>query len=216
LVSSVTYVTDVVNAAAAVGGADRETLANARVAYRATASSLQRAVSPADFEYLAKQYVSPQYGRIATAKAINPGGSLVRVVIVPRVGGAASAGLRTDLTTYLTGKKAVCTSVQVIGATYVAVNVTATVHGLAGYGATTIETNVRQALTALLSPTYQNDDGEFPNTIGRDISLSDIYAAIKAADGVNYCTLTMPTGDITITNEQIADVGTFAITVVTA
>jgi hypothetical protein len=216
LVTSVTYVSDVVNAAAAVGGADRETLANARINYRTTASALERAVSESDWAYLARTFVSTQYGAIATAKVINPGGSMIRVVIVPRVGGAPPTGLRTDLATYLTGKKTVCTAVQVVGPTYVTIDVTATVYALAGYGATTIETNVRQALTALLSPTYQNADGEFPNLIGRDITLSDIYAAIKGATGVNYCTVTTPTTDTVISNEEIADVGTFTITVVTA
>jgi hypothetical protein len=217
LVSAVDYVTTVTNAAAAAGGTDRETLAHAKVAYRASASALQRAISPADWEYLTENYASSTYGRIAVSKTTHPGASVIKVIIVPEGGGTSTTAFKEEIKTYLEGKRTVCTAIQVVDATYVDIDVTVEVQALLGYGATTIETNVRARLMRVLSPTYQDPDtGLYTGEIGRDVTLALLYREIMAAEGVAHCTITTPTTDTLITQQEIANPGTITITVVSA
>jgi uncharacterized phage protein gp47/JayE len=146
---------------------------------------------------------------------LNPGGSLIRLIIVPEGGGNSTASFRNELKAYLDGKRTVCTATQVLDATYIDIDIEVSVRALTGYGSSTIDTNVRAALMALLSPTYQNPDtGLYTGEIGRDITIADIYSALMGATGVEHCTLTTPTSDTLIASDEIAKPGTITITVV--
>lgn len=216
IVTPVTYVEGVTNAAAAFGGTGRESLERARIAYRQMIKSLNRAVSFEDYKYFAESYTSPLYGSVAKAGALTPGGSMIQVPIVPIEGGMPSAALKAAVETYLETVKTLCTNVSVIDPVYIAINVTTTVYALPGFGATTVKGNVTNALFALLSPTYKDPVSlTYPNEFGRDVRLSDLYRAIGNAEGVDYCTIAIPTTDTMITPDKIANVGTFSITVVT-
>lgn len=217
IITPITYILSVNNAEAATGGVDRETLDHARIASRAHQRAFGRAVSAADYEYWAENFVSPLYGSIAVAKAINSGGSKIQVAIVPISGELPSSGLKADLEAFLATKGELCVSVSVIDPVYQPINVTSAIYCKPGFGVTTVESNVRSALTAILSPTYRDAaTGLYPNKIGRSIYLADLYQAIMQAEGVHYCVITLPTTDTILIPTKCATLGVVTLTLLAA
>lgn len=214
LITAVQYVTGVTNALAASGGQDRESIESARLRAPAFIRTLQRAVTLSDMETLAEHYVSPTFGAIAKAKAISYGGFSFHVMIVPRSGGYPDAAHRAELQAYLDELRMVCTAIQVTNPNYRQVNVTATVTMYPNFSPAEVAARIRERLVAYISPAYQDPTtGVYPHGFGRDIHLSDLYALIDGTDGVDHCTVTVPTSSIIVNDYEIADIGTITLTV---
>lgn len=213
---AVTYVDSVTNATAASGGSDRETLEHARLFAPAGLRAVAGAVTAGDVETLSTAFTSSLYGGVANAKAYISGGSTIKVAIISQAGGLPSAGLKSALQTYLDTKRMICTSIQVTDPVIVPVDITISVTVLANYSPSQIAAGIRERLAAYLSPTYQDPGtGLYPHGFGRNIYLSDLYAIIDGATGVDFCTISAPTANIIIGDYEIADIGDLSITVTT-
>lgn len=213
VVSSVTYLEAVTNAAASTGATDRETLEHARHFAPANIRTLQRAVTLEDIETLCTAHVSTTYGGIAQAKAHVVSSYLAHVAVVPATGGLPSSALRTELANMLTSYTMVGTSIQVVDPAYVSVDISASITALASYHLATVAGQVEARLQNFLSSEYQDPDtGLYPHAFGRNIYLSDVYAIIRNTAGVDHCQIIAPTSNTIVEDYQIATPGTITIT----
>lgn len=212
LVSDLDYVEAVSNSSAASGGADPETIAHARKFAPASLRSLERAVSAGDYKYLAESYVSAEYGAIAKAAALEIGLS-VEVRIVPASGGLPPQGLKDELRAYLVERRTACTGLEVADPVYNYVDIILDLYIQTNYNRDSVINAVRSSLASLLSPAYQDPEtGLYPHEFGRDVYLSDLYHTIESVSGVDRCDISEPTANVTIENNEIADIGTLNIT----
>jgi hypothetical protein len=211
LISNVDYVISVNNTNGASGGTDQETIEHARKFGPASLRTLERAVTTADYKYLAEQFRSDQFGGIAKARAKEVALS-VKVYIVPSSGGAPAQGLKDELLEYLEERKVACTPVEVEDPTYNSVDITMDLYILSNYARDTVINEVRSALSNFLSPTYLDPDGLYPHEFGRDIYLSDLYQIIEGIEGVDHSLISTPTANVTVEDHEIVQLGTLDIT----
>jgi predicted phage baseplate assembly protein len=215
LLSSVTYVESVTNAAAATGGTNEETLAHAAMFGPPTFKAGDRAVTAGDIETLCNGFVSATQGGVAQSKVIVIGGVSANVMIVPRSGGLPSPGLKTELLAYLESRQPVCTNISILDPQYRTVDLDVEIWVERGFATSDVIQSVRAQLLAYLSPVYQDPGtGLYPHEFGRDFYVSDIHAAINQARGVDHFTLKTPIGDVAIQDYQIGDVGTISLTLI--
>ena len=214
IITVLTYVTGVTNAAASTGGSDQESIAHAKRFAPASVRTQERGVSIEDIQNICNAYVSSIYGSIAKSKAYSLGGLTIHVMIVPAAGGLPSDGLKTELLGLLNSGRMVCTYIVVEDPQYIYVDVTADIYAQDNFSSEVVASNVRQALISLIAANYQSNITEtYPHEFGRDIYLSDIYHAIDAAVGVDHCTINLPTADTNIEDYEIADMGDISLTV---
>lgn len=133
----------------------------------------------------------------------------VAVAVAAAGGVALSAPIKAELEATFEAQSAAMLDVHVIDPTVTTVNVTATVHRLAGFTDAEVEANVEAALTAYLNP----DTWEWGATVRRN----DLIALIESTAGVDYLDAghpTTPAADVALTGvAPLADVGTLTITV---
>jgi len=216
LISAVNYVESVNNGRAASGGVDRETLNHARLFGPGTLKALDRAVTVEDMETLAETFHSAVYGGIAKAKAFEVGGVSSIVMVVPKKGGYPSAGLKSALLTHLNERRMICTAIQVADPNYRLVDIEVTVYTFGNYSPSQVAGEVRANLVSYLSPVYQDPEtGLYPHGFGRNVYLSDLYRIIDATQGVDHCSISTPSANVTIQEYQIVDIGTIDIIVST-
>ncbi len=171
-------VTSVTNQGGAAGGADAETIASMQQSIPRSLFSLQRAVTLKDYAALAIQYPG-----VAKAQATATVYTSVLLYVAPVGGGVPTTTLRTAVSAFLADKKLVNVTITTSAPTYVNVNITATVHVLENFYQPTVKTMVTNALQTLLS----FDSVEFDT----NITVSKIYHAIQAVEGVDYATLSL-------------------------
>jgi len=213
LITSVDYVDSVINSSAASGGTERETIEHAKIFAPSSVKTLSRVLNKWDAELICESYVSSSFGSIAQAKAVEIGGQLVSIMILPASGGYPSTEFRSELQSYLSDRKVVCSIFQVVDPTYQAIDIAATVWIVDGYAISEVIAAVRLALVSYLSPIYQEPEtGLYPHDFGRNIYISDLYRIIDSVDGVDNCNIAIPVSDIIIDEVKIADVGDIILT----
>ncbi len=213
ILSTVSYVESVTNAAKATGGIDRETLDHARIYGPASVRTNDRMVTLQDIQSLCTSYRSTKYGGVVHAIAYEVGHWMAQVRVVPQAGGAVSAGLKNELETYLRAKRMIGTIVEVVEAEYVYVDITAEVNVLPNYSSSEVAAKVRENLVAFLSPRYQDQKtGLYPHTFGRNLYKADLFRVIQSTAGVDFCQITEPVGDTIVAKYQIAEVGDISVT----
>ena len=213
LLSSVDYIESVTNAKAASGGTDRETLEHAKAFAPASIRTLDRMVTAEDIETVCRQYRSTTYGGIAQAKVFVIAGFSAQVMVIPASGGSPSVGLKAELLAVLQAGRAACSNIGVVDPIYRTVDIEADVHTLRGFATTKVIANIRNAVAAYLSPTYQDPaTSAYPHGFGQDLHLSDIYRAVDAAQGVDFVHIAAPTSDVFVSEFQIADIGNIKLT----
>lgn len=186
---------NVSNAFAAAGGTDEETLDNAKERARRMVRSQCRAVTLADFEYLAKQA-----GDIARAKALalyNPQfptiqvPGAVSVIIVPNAkrdpnapfAPAPSDGLMRTVCAYLDQRRLLTTEVYVIAPSYQQIVVAAEITVNDDADTAAVQDAVAQALATYFDPIEGGDD-KMGWPFGGTIFYSKVYQRIFAVPGV--------------------------------
>lgn len=176
LADNVTY-----NSSQMSGGSDPETTDQIRANAPAAFQTANRAVSPADFASLA---LSVPGVMMASATA-NHSTSVTLYVLGPNYL-APTSGLTNAILEFFTGKTLAGVSLSVAAPSLIAVDIgsatqTAQIQVLPQYSQTAVENAVVTALQTLLSPPVQN--------FGAQINISDVYQAILAVAGVDWCSV---------------------------
>jgi hypothetical protein len=206
---AISYVT-ATNAVEALGGANADGTDQLKTKIKAAISSRRRAVTLADYEYLASQV--PRIGR---AKATGGVYSSITLYAQTQDDGSITPGLTgdpvtttsnwntlsADLSAYLADKIPVGTTVTIQPPTYVPVYVSMTVNIGAAYRKNTVKLNIAKA--------FLNTGGLFSfenNGFGRTISQSALISKAYGIEGVESVTLTK------LNTDNSSSVGTLALT----
>lgn len=121
-------------------------------------------------------------------------------------GGQLPAGVKTALAAAMQAITAAGATVHVVDAALSTVDVTATVHPIAGYDTNAVRDACEAALAAWLAP----ETWEFGETV-RVTTLTTVLAAVE---GVDYVTsVTTPAADVTLNANGLPAAGALSITV---
>jgi predicted phage baseplate assembly protein len=200
LKTSIPYVDRVENRKPAIGGLDAETLEDALVRAPALLRSRDRAVTEADFEFLASQALPEAIGRVKClqprpdeAGRVLPG--QVYVLIIPRVadpdGYIAPEQLEprseqiAALAAYLDERRLLTTRVNIQRPEYQAVAVKVRLRAAIGADQATVRATVLSRLYRFLNPLTGWTDGK-GWLFGRTLYLSDIYQCLQGLRDVQF------------------------------
>jgi uncharacterized phage protein gp47/JayE len=195
LLGAVSGVQSVTNLRAAEGGSDGETLDSYRERAPFTLRARGRAITASDYETLAREASSA----VAVAHAIagqdvnglmRPG--WMTLTILPRSHDAQpmpSFGLRNEVRQYIENRAPADVSglhqLFVSAPDYQPIDVAATVTPIDPSLAADVETAAAAALAVFLHPLYGGPQGQgWPP--GRSVYLSDVAAALRAIEGLDY------------------------------
>jgi predicted phage baseplate assembly protein len=189
-------VAHVTNPRHALGGVDAETLDNARERAAMEFRARYRAVTAADYEFLAGE-ASPQVARARCVAAEKPGDA-VRVHILPRVEPAdrhmsedqlrPEAGLVEVVRRFLDGRRPVGASIDVLPVELRGITVVVNVQAAPRANVERIEQDLLYALNVYLNPLIggsQHGPGsgwEF----GRALNTGELYGLAHAVPGVEF------------------------------
>lgn len=212
--STVIGVISVTNTAAATGGQNAETLDQIRVNAPAALISLNRAVTLADYEALARKVPG-----VAKAKALSAVYSSVTLYIAPLGGGIDADGVpiymnadrKLAVSEYLADRIPAPTTVTLADPSYVKIDVSFDLVVAPQYNQKSVEAAVKAQVVSYLA----YDAVGF----GARVTLGGLFAAINKVMGVGYSTITLLArqGDVGMSDVQLADdeipvLGTLAVT----
>lgn len=168
----------VTNPQAASGGADRESIENARRQAPGVFRSLRRAVTREDYVALAENFPG-----VARADAVAPGWTYVDLYIVPQGQDFnLTNDLRARLLRYFEDKRMVTTQVFIRQPRYVMVDIAVTVGISPTFYREDVVGRVEEALLAL----FEIEQLDF----GQTLYLSKIFEAAEAIQGVDFVDVT--------------------------
>ncbi len=198
LKSTVPYVASVINFTAAAGGADAETLDRAKLRAPSVVRARTRAVTAEDFECLAME-ASPLVARArcvaaGSADGHGPPPGVVRLLLVPAISDTARfipadelelpRRLREDLQAYLDERRLLATHLEIGSPVYQPVAVVARIKVKDGANAAETVAAIEQRIYGYLNPVSGGSGGGLG--FGRGVTLSEVYAAIQGAPGLDY------------------------------
>lgn len=167
----------VTNPAPANGGADRESIEHAVAQAPSVFRSLQRAVTSADYEALARNV-----NGVAKVRAVSDGWNKVTLLVAPAGGGKVSDELEIRLKAYFEDKRMLSQVVEIDDVDYVEIRVTATVGIESYYVREDVVAAVRRATAAVLA----FEDVAF----GQTVYVGRFYEAAQSVAGVTFVTIT--------------------------
>ncbi|MFQ5401118.1 MAG: putative baseplate assembly protein [Anaerolineae bacterium] len=200
LKTAIPYIARVSNREPAWGGLDAETLEAAMMRAPALLRSRDRAVTEADFEFLARQALPAAIGRVkclqprpSEAGRVAPG--QVYLLVVPRVPNPAGyldpAQLELNeadmaaLAAYLDERRLLTTRVDVRAPAYRWVAARVQLRAAPGADQAEVEAEVLARLYRFLNPLTGGPDGKgWP--FGRDLFLSDVYQCLQGISNVQF------------------------------
>ena len=158
--------------------------------------SVERAVTPADYELLALT-AEGTTGQIARARCVpgfnlaladaqaraTPSPGTVSVMIVPTAGSSLDA-LLPLVVRYLEPRRLLAARVQVVGPRYVPLRVRVTLTLLPDALESVMRARVVDALTRYLDPIVGRDGSGWP--FGRSVNVSEIYRLLDTLPGVDF------------------------------
>lgn len=200
LKTAIPYIARVSNREAAWGGLDAESLEAAMMRAPALLRSRDRAVTEADFEFLARQALPAAIGRVkclqprpSEAGRVAPG--QVYVLVIPRVPNPAGylepAQLEPDkadleaLNAYLDERRLLTTRLDTRAPSYRFVAARAHLRASPGARQGDVEAEVLARLNRFLNPLTGGPDGtgwEF----GRDLFVGDVYQCLQGTPNVQF------------------------------
>lgn len=193
--SSPPYVSRVSNRVAARGGMDAELLENAKVRVPHFLRSLGRAVTAADFEYLAKEAAPGRIGRVHCLQPPLTNRGEIKVLVIPqipRLTGFISPesleladDVREAVQTYLDDRRLLSTQLEITQPSYqwVETEVRISVGDL--FDREKVRTAVETRLFEFINPLIGGVDGQGWK-FGRDLFVSDLMAVLLSVEGVNF------------------------------
>ncbi|WP_172385864.1 putative baseplate assembly protein [Streptomyces sp. MNP-20] len=193
--TSIPYVTEVVNAEAAHGGVDGETVEEAKVRAPITLRAQERAVTLRDYEELARR-AAPETARITCleGRVDDYGAHAVRVLVVPQAVPDPGGRLRFEqlvpgdallerITRHLDERRLIGTRLAVGPPYYQGVTVVATVHAFRGVETDQVRRAAHDALYRHLDPLTGGADGRgWP--FGRPAQAGEVFAVLQRVPGV--------------------------------
>jgi hypothetical protein len=199
--------TSVTNAASATGGAAEETIEEAKINAPASLRALYRMMDPEGIEALIQTYPGVARVQVVDRNSSADIARYYRIVayVAPEGGGDLPALLREDLEAYILEKKVRPMDIRVEEATYVPVNVTASIYVHSAYRSAT----VRQAVVAVVNDFFDLAEGDLDFTDG--VTAAEIGAVINDVDGVSYSVVT--SADVECSEGEIPIAGTVTVTV---
>jgi predicted phage baseplate assembly protein len=189
--SAVPYVSGVINLAAASGGVDAETVAEAKVRGPLSLRTGQRAVTARDYERLTMES-SIEVAR-ARCRPASRGNGAVNLLVVPHVRSdptthqlddfAISPQLMTTIADALDEHRLVGTSVEIGTPYYQGISVVALLHGAPGRPSALVRQRATAGLARFLNPLTGGSDGTgWP--FDADVNLAVITQLLESVDGV--------------------------------
>lgn len=212
-VSNVTAVTNPpgVGGAGAVGGADAETLDDIRDNAPRSLTTIDRAVTLADYANLAIKV--PGVAKANAQAAVYTNVSLYIAPTSSSVNPVADANTKQKVQDYLAGRKMVNATITILDPTYVPINIATSGVGalnvLPQFNREAVRLDVEKAIRSLLAYTNVN--------FASRIALSDLYKAAQSVTGVAYVVFSIlartPTGlaDVQLAYNEIPSAGTILI-----
>ncbi len=200
LKTAIPYIARIVNRKAAWGGLDAESLEAAMMRAPALLRSRERAVTEADFEFLACQALPALIGRVkclqpkpSDAGRVVPG--QVYVLVIPRLpdpGGYIfpdTLELRNDdvaaLGAYLDERRLLTTRLDIRPPAYQWVSAHVSLRASPGVDRAEVEAEVLRRLYRFLNPLVGGQDGSgWP--FGRGLFVSDIYQSLQGIKSIQF------------------------------
>lgn len=199
LKSSIPYIARVTNFNAAVGGLDPESLEAAKFRAPNALRSQDRAVAPADYEFLA--YQSSRLVARARCIQVRTDGSgnsappgtveLLLVPLLPRDHPRTVDALQptpeliSTVREYLDDRRLLATQLVVDGAAYLGVRIEASIVVEPNTDPETVRQRVADRLTDYLDPLVGGAEGTgWP--FGRDLYLSEVQGVVQSVPGVRF------------------------------
>jgi predicted phage baseplate assembly protein len=209
LKSAIPYIDQVTNLRRAAGGRDQETLEEAKFRAQRELRAQLRAVTPEDYEDLAKK-ASRSVGRV---KCNIPQGSqgrlppgIVEILIVPSVTDSLRSGdlskLHVDeiltrmVSDYLDNYRLLTTTLQIKAPRYLGIKVEAEIVTLEYSQPELVRARVLESLRNFISPLALNETPEQPDELmgtawegwpfGRSLYVAEIFSLIQRVPGVKH------------------------------
>ena len=193
LKSSVPYVGRVENRVGAAGGVDAEDIESAKVRGPILLRSRNRAVTPEDYEELAREAVS-DIARVRCVPAAADAERAVRVLVVPAVGEDRDLGFEqlvpseetlAAIAAYLDERRIVGVQVIVEPPVYQGITVVARLRARPGVRAARLTADALAALHRHFHPIVGGDDGS-GWSFGRAVHIGEVYAVLQSLPGTEY------------------------------
>ena len=193
--TSIPYVTRVENREAARGGVDGETVAEAKARAPITLRAQDRAVTPRDYEELARQ-AAPETARIRCLAVddASHGPGAVRVLVVPQATVDRGGRLRFEqlvpgdellarITGFLDERRPIGVRLAVGPPYYQGITAVVTVHAFRGADTEIVTEHALEALYAYLDPITGGPSGTgWP--FGRQVHSGELFAVLQRVPGV--------------------------------
>lgn len=195
LKTSIPYIGQVRNRVAAAGGLDGENLDTAKLRVPGYLRSLNRAVTAADFEYLALESSPGQIARVHCLQPPTTDRGQIHMLIIPRIANLVGyiapesltlpKDLRKQVYDYLDERRLLSTQLDVSAPVYQWVETEIYMRPKPYFGADEVRQAVEDKLYAFLNPILGGQEGTgWP--FGRSLFVADIMAAINTVPGVEF------------------------------
>lgn len=200
LKTAIPFINRVTNRQPASGGLDPESLDETLIRAPLALRTRDRAMTAADFEYLAKEALPARVSRVKCLQPrpndvahVAPG--QVYVLVIPNTrfpaGYHQAAELQMDqeeidtITDYLDERRLLTTRLNVRAPAYRWVSIKVSLGALPGYDEGRVEQTVLERLYRFLNPLTGGADGQ-GWLFGRDLFVSDVYQALQGLVGVAF------------------------------
>lgn len=193
--TSLPYIDRVLNRQGAAGGLDAENLETAKMRVPGYLRSLQRAVTAADFEYLAAQAAPGQVGRVHCLQPPLTNRGEIKLLVIPFVPVLKGfitpeslelpADVRERVYNYLDERRLVSTRLDVTPPIYQWVETEVYFRVSQHYDFEAVRQRVEARLFEFINPLTGGMDGK-GWVFGRDLLIADVMAALTAVEGVQF------------------------------
>lgn len=193
LKTSLPYIDRVTNRREAIGGLNAEDIEDAKIRVPAHLRTLQRAVTAADYEYLAQQAAPGMVQRVHALQPPTVATGEVKVLVVPRVNDlngyippaalALPDDVREAIRAYLDERRLISTRLDVLPPAYFWVS-TKVILGVGRFAnAESVKIRAETRLYQYLNPITGGPDGKgWP--FGRHLYATDIISALRDVSGI--------------------------------
>jgi len=195
LKTALPYIDRVTNREAASGGMNVESLESSKMRVPGYLRSLGRAVTAADYEYLAQEAAPGRIGRVHCLQPPLTNRGEVQVLVIPQIPSLHGfiapeslelpADVRDEIQVYLDARRLLATKLEVTAPAYQWVETEVRLRVSQHYDFERVRQAVEAKLYTFLNPLVGGPDGNgWP--FGRDLFVSDLIAVLLTVPGVDF------------------------------